>query len=270
MRALAPVKDKLSEQIVPWLSVWESEVKDAITVAQMPDEEESHVYWLIALAGNMLWASTCLLAPSAAAGAAAIAAAEAAELGVAVAEAAGKTAAALRQAAIVTMSGGGAAIGSGTAEKLAEAGKIAVNLKGNSVWDVKRVLGQITAEKADDLEQLFRGRTLLWANELYEREGDSALQDGNVVFDELAKQYVWSKMFPRVPFESKRGAILSVTRNSVERLLQDFNRQWEEWSSRVEEHWAMLKATARVGRFPGMTPDPGPFQPKLKFDDLAR
>src|SRR5215471_13445843 len=60
-RRIATLEYHVSLLIKQYLADWNEKVDLAITNGQLPKDDDSTVYWFIALAGNLLWAATCFI-----------------------------------------------------------------------------------------------------------------------------------------------------------------------------------------------------------------
>jgi hypothetical protein len=187
----------VNQQIQINLGAWQEQADNAITDAHAPAEEEDRFYFYVALAGNLMWASTCFLDPAVAAEA----------------------------LAIKIMSFSGATVGSGTLEKYRVFGE-----DDTSPDDAKVLIRQMLAKKRGELEEVFKGSRQDWAANLdgiakWEATGDHPEQ-----LLDLFDKYIWEAMFPTIPFnndrfDSVRGTFLKVINNA----LADFNRQFKEY-----------------------------------------
>ena len=258
-RRVATLEPFVHLQIKIYLDEWKEQVNAAITDAQMPVEPQSRAYWFIALAGNLLWAATCFVPTGgplrlAVSGVASATEKGAMELGLSAA--ASVEASATGQRVIQVMSVAGATIGSGTVEQLAGS-------TGNPEQDGKRVIRVIIGKKRADLEDVFKPRSSQWASEI-----DALAQWGDDV-KELMDKYLWIKMFPRIPYDRDRFVtIYKLALSNVSRVLADYNAQWKDWSFRKERSQPQWKHRRMYGEdWDYSVPDPGPFQPKLKFDN---
>src|SRR5438876_11242833 len=66
-RRIEELRGYANLQMQIYLNSWGDEVRDAINLAQPPSRPQSHLFWYIALARNLLWAATSLINPAAAA-----------------------------------------------------------------------------------------------------------------------------------------------------------------------------------------------------------
>lgn len=188
--------DKLSEyvneQVQNFLNGWEIHAQSALTVSQMPQDEDSKVYWYIALLGNMIWAGTCLLNPESAA------------------------------AAIIIMSFSGAAVGSGSIEQL-------YKNPPEKPDDAKKLIAGEIAQKRDELETQFRKERYKWASEIVALESWESNKTPNDLID-MADAYIWKKMFPRILYTDKKySTIFQGCVSNITAMLVDFNNQWHQW-----------------------------------------
>ena len=261
-----------------YLDEWKEQVDAALTDVK-PSDDKSRFYWYVALAGNLLWAATCFINPGAAVSASAI------HLATAGRDTLGRFAArtalvevqtsASAQRLIQLMSVGGALIGSGTAEQFAglDAKKTATfNLKighntekitvsGDPEADGRHIARLVLANKRGELEELYRPLEMQWALEI-----DALAQWGGDV-DELMDNYLWMKLFPRIPYVKRFVTIHELALKNMKSAIEDYNRQWDDWLFRKERSRPEWKHRRMYGEdWDYSVPDPGPFQPKLKFE----
>lgn len=258
--ALKPFVDQL---IKTYLDEWKEQVDTSITDAQLPVEEESRIYWYIALAGNLLWAATCFVptgGPLRLAVSGAAAAARRGAMEIEVAAVASVEASATGQRVIQIMSFSGATVGSGTVEQVFKN-----KSTGNPEQDGKRIVREIVASKRAELEDVFKLRAQQWASEI-----DALSGWGDDVHD-LMDRYLWVNMFPRIPYDKNRFVtIYELALSNVTGVLADYNKQWKDWSFRKERSKPEWKHRRMYGEdWDYSVPDPGAFQPKLKFDSLT-
>lgn len=288
---VAALKHHVHGLVKTYLDEWKDQMDVALTDAK-PSDEKSRFYWYVALAGNLLWAATCFINLEAAVSVSAIRRALAAGAG---RDALGKFAArtvsvetsANAQQLIAIMSVGGALIGSGTAEQLSGLGETTtgtfkykigdkvedIQASGNPEVDGKYIARLVLAYKRGELEELYRPLETQWASEI-----DALAQWGGDL-DELMDNYLWTKLFPRLPYvphvsyPRRFVTIYQLGLNNMKGALEDYNRQWGAWLFKKERSSGPGRAREIV---PGLAPpanwggpDPGPFQPKLNFDMLA-
>ena len=252
-RRLAGLEKYVNHQVQINLTGWKEEVDQAINRAAAPAEPESRIYWYIALAGNLLWAATCLLDPPAAIGEAAAVAARVEafdfftppEFGAKAREAerafeaelskVAKAAAAGQQRVINTMSFAGAAVGSGVIEQGMQL--VREKFPGRDVGrltpeDGKDLVRDVAGRKRDELEEIYKAMRGTWALQLdviaWLAKECSRDQEPLGVYD----QYVWMLMFPRIDYDENRfNTIRHMALKKVEATLADFNRQWKKWQT---------------------------------------
>jgi hypothetical protein len=193
--------DQMFSQIQIHLLGWVEKVDAAMQVASEPPEKNATFYWVIALAGNLLWAATSLEIPS--------------------------------KLAQKLMSFGGAAVGSGVVEKARDAYEaVAADTKDNRK-DI--VMGEV-ARLQSELEEKFQAARARWANELDDAQrlhpsGDRFLED--------LEAFVWNKMFA-IPFTTDRGdgryfQVYQQSKKNIEMLLGALRDQWEAWKDREKD-----------------------------------
>jgi hypothetical protein len=245
-----------------YLNEWKEAMDTVITDAKSPEDEKSRFYWFVALAGNVLWAATCLV-PAGGAVAAGAAAVEAA---------------ARAQRAIKIMSFGGAIVGSGTAEQIfGNRGNASGNLKiqigttiqqftatGDPAADGKTIARLVLAAKRDELEDLFKSQEKQWALDV----NDAA--EGGFDVKEVMDTFVWQQLFPRIPYKGKHQSMYQSGLTSVNGALADYSKQWKDWQFRKERSKPYWKHRRMYGEYWDYSvPDPGDFKPQLKFDLLT-
>jgi hypothetical protein len=283
---VAALEPRLHPLVVAYLGQWKEQMDTAITDARLP-EEKSRFYWFMALAGNLLWAATCFIPVGAAvSGARVLEVAALNELNkFSDAFAKAKEAilsvetSASAQRVIQAMSVGGAILGSGFGEQFMGVPRPApktirvkvddlteeVPATGNPETDGKAVLRVVLALKEGTLETVFKQRERQWALEI-----DALAQWGDDV-KEILDSYLWTHMFPRIPYDMKKLAtIYLLAAKNVNGALEDFNSQWKEWQFRKQHSGPEYKNVRMRGDvWDYSVPDPGAFQPKLTFDLLA-
>jgi hypothetical protein len=259
------VRNFVHQQIPINLGAWKTEVNDAIGIAAPPARPESRFFWYLALAGNLVWAATCLIAPPAAAGIAAaeLAAGEAAErfmtrkeiarqLATDLTKEAAKDADKVRSFVSKTMNFGGAAVGSGVLEsKKKDPGPD----DGKAL--VRDIIGKRRANLEDDYKKNMRDD---WTKTLLEKWDEWDDVDEPLEGFDL---FLWTQMFPSIPYDENRfNTIRNGAQRVIESALADYNRQWYKYQtdismpqpSRAYALWAM-----------GTLAEVAPFSPKLLF-----
>ncbi|MCS3896421.1 hypothetical protein M2171_005554 [Bradyrhizobium japonicum USDA 38] len=289
-KRLSHLGDFIHLTIGPNLTSWKLEIDGAIEQAKYPTKPESRIFWYIALAGNLLWAATSLLSPSAAAAAAssqyvnrfvqgtkpgragittplktdAANTAHAIEsAGAHVAEGASKAAKAAEVAQtriIQLMSFSGAAVGSGTIEQLFPNRDVATLQPEDGKEIVRTVVGHRRAE----LEKVYKGVVKEWAAELdalamWEAVGSS--DEPRQLYDKV----IWEKMFPRIPYDDQRFNVIRTTaRAKVEGVLTDYDLQWRRWvTNQMMPKYHQSEALYAMGTLAVV---PKVFTAKLNFD----
>jgi len=263
---VAELRKFVHQQIEINLNSWKIEMEGAINTAVGPSRPESNFYWYVALAGNLLWAATALLAPPAAIAAQTVrarllvagedAASEAVKNA---ARLAGENAARFRSHVITDMSFTGAAIGSGSVEKIARAGAI----ERLGAEDGKKVVRDYIGRQRANLEDLYK-RYLrdTWANQLnglgiWEAAGNAP--EPLDVYD----PFIWAQMFPGVAYDEERfNTLRNNARAKIESALADYNRQWHNYHAydyMPHEHSAYALYAM------GTLAIRGPFEPHLDF-----
>ncbi len=258
------VRNFVHQQIPINLGAWKTEINDAIGLAAPPAQPESRFPWYLALAGNLLWAATCLIAPPAAAGIAAteIAIGEAAERFMTRKEIAKQLASDIVQEAAKnkdqvnsfltkTMSFGGAAVGSGILEPKKEPGPD----DGKAL--VRKIIGERRANLEDDYKKNMRDN---WTKQLLATWDEWDDIDEPL---ELFDLFLWGQMFPRIPYDEERfNAIRTGAQRVIESALADYNRQWLKYQADTmmpqPNRAYALYAMGTLAEIP-------PFSPKLLF-----
>jgi hypothetical protein len=214
-------------------------VDQAINSCGVPDGTESRIYWYIALAGNLLWAATCLLAPPTAAGAAGAKAVEAADIAaldflsppapgakpLQDLSKVAKATEAMQSRVITLMSFAGGTVASGTVEQVfpsRDIGSLAPE-------DGKNLVRNVVGRRRAELEKIYAEVRGEWALQLDAIGMSNSLASRQQPL-ELYGQYLWTQMFPRIDYNENRfTAIRDTARKKVETMLADYNRQWQKW-----------------------------------------
>jgi hypothetical protein len=263
------VRSFVHQQIPINLNAWKTEVNTAIDLAAPPAKPESRVFWFVALAGNLVWAAVCLIAPPAAAGIAAaeIAVGEAAErfmtqkeiakqlaseIRTNIAKTAKDNADAVRSVVTKTMNFGGAAVGSNILTPKAKENPGAEDGKAM----VRDIIGKSRANLEDDYKKSMRD---VWTEQLiqiWKTAGDIEPLD---LFD----LFLWAQMFPRIPYDEDRfNAVRKSAQSVIESALADYNRQWVKYQTdRMMPRYNQAYALWAMGTLAIL----GPFNPKLLF-----
>jgi len=200
---LPGMEKSINEAIPGLLTSWQQQVDNAITDAPTPMEDESRKYFWIALAGNLLWASTVFLNPAAAG----------------------------EMVLIKMMSGVGATIGSGAWQQ--------VDNDSGPPQDPKLIIRQQVAKARGSLEEYFQKKRHDWAAG-FSRLQDWDAPDAAAL--DAFNQYLWEQMFPWIKYDNDRfDNIRLEALEKVKATLADFNRQWREfqranvWAGRAEQ-----------------------------------
>jgi hypothetical protein len=271
------VRSFIHQQIPINLNAWHTEMYAALDGAAPPANPDSRFFWYVALIGNLVWAAPCMINPVAAAEIAVTEAlvGEAAERYMTQREIAKQLASeiraklyakareesskAVRSFLIKTMNIGGAAVGSDSVEvaftdtqherRGPEDGKKMVR----NALDVRRVA----------LEHEYKHNMRdVWADLLVETwKGLGQVEEPLDLFD----LFLWSQMFPRIPFNDDRDERLLLIRIgatlAIESALADYNQQWLKWvrdSSMPHGHIANALWVMGTMAIPS-------FRPKLLF-----
>ena len=236
-----------------FLDEWLIQMNQANNHASAP-AEESHSHWLLALAGNLLWAASCFV-PGAGilAGAVVKGVQQAAMTGI------GKT-------MYVLMAHGGAVLGAGTVDQLASGP--------DGAPSGKDVVQRNLNAKRNELGENFHKHVEEWASQMatakiFEAASSRSQED----FMQAVDKFLWASMFPSIGFEDITtmydGAL-----KKINGVLADFNRQYRAWQKdtavpprrhRVYHGEDVSLNEAEVGRAEQYR-DSHPFNPKLVFD----
>ena len=213
-RRIAELEKYVNHQLQINLTSWKEEIDQAIGQAAYPVKPESQIYWFIALAGNLLWAATCFVAPEAAV----------------VVKAAEKDATAVAKVAfqsrvVAAMSVTGAAVGSGAVEKLFP------NRDVDAITpeDGKNLVRDWAGKQRAVLEDIYKEQRRAWATQL---DGKwDPIANGEEPLD-IYDRTIWENMFPRISYDDDRfNAIRHTAKRKVEGVLADFNRQWQKFQT---------------------------------------
>jgi len=228
-------------QIQSFLHGWEIQAVAALSVASMPPEEDSQIFWFIALGGNMLWAATCMINPVAGVGL---------KIG---AKMSAETAALLTK----VMSFSGAFAGSGGIQFGYEKIEKIWKDPPGSVEDAKSLAASYVVEKRDLLELIFKTKRREWANALADvgNWGETTEQ----IID-MHQQYIWDQMFPRIPYDGgdhKYTRILNLCVENMKAMLADYKVNWKSYQQMAS--WYGAAERKRRGIY-------FKYNPKLRFD----
>lgn len=188
MTTLQQAERKSDDLIVDFLKDWMDAANLAHSSVDMRIEEEARDFWVVALAGNLAWAIGGFMPVT---------------------------------VAVKAVVMGGAIMGSGTADKVANA------TRGKPPNPAKLIAGRI-AETADGLEKylLQRRREEKWELTIAVFNLDNA--------DDLqeARKYLWErKAFPRVSYDRRRKELLEIMIKNIESQVAAFKTQWKIWNS---------------------------------------
>jgi hypothetical protein len=181
----------VDEQIQIYLNGWEIQAQAALSVAQQPPDDDSKVFWFIALGGNLLWAAASLNP-----------------------EAVGVN---------IIISFAGAAIGSGSIEQL-------YKNPPEEPGDAKQLAVTWITAKRDKFESEFMKSERKWAEELVGLEDWEAAGTQTDKLIDVYHAYIWRNMFPRIPYtDQKFSTILSGCTKNINAMLADFKVQWQQY-----------------------------------------
>lgn len=188
---LPAVEQYINQQIPILLGAWQQQVDNAITDEPYAMEEQSKIYWWIALGGNLVWAATCFLNPAVAG----------------------------EMTLIKIMSVAGATYGSGTPEKAAP--------PPDNPPAAKEGIREQIAIARGRLETEFEKKSREWASGFI-RLQDWGKDDPTILSEFNA--YIWQQMFPTIPYDELRfKQILNMAKEAVKSAVADFNRQWKQF-----------------------------------------
>jgi hypothetical protein len=243
---LRDLEKYINLQIQINLVSWNTEMKDAINLANYPTRPDSHIFWWIALAGNMLWAATCFISPPAAA-----------------------TAAAIRSqtSVIQLMSVAGAAVGSGAVDRITrKLGKQDLSKIKIHPEDGKDIVRNVVGIKRATLEDIYKAMRANWASVL---DGIAMWESASRAQEplELYDKYIWTQMFPRIAYDEQRfNTIRDKARAKVEGVLASYEHQWTRWvTAPMMPQYHQAEALWAMGTL-AQIPKDRIFQPDLKFD----
>ncbi len=262
---IASLENSLSTSVEAFiatgLSDWAQAAEGAINDARDPDEADSEIFWLIALAGNMLWASTVFFPPAAVVG---------------------EITTATKAASLL-----GAALGSGTVQKLF--------IRPPKPDGAKAFLRDVVAARKDALREMYVGAADEWIKRVlapYVIEDVSGLQwEGRgrpapEVFDQdLQKVTVHGQarlrdftvehfLFPGAPFTAKEQSVgmRNLMVKELQGALLDFNQQYLYWIGGRQLYIEQNSSYDDLMRTKGEERELGeeyekqsPFSPQLKF-----
>jgi hypothetical protein len=248
------IKIYVSDHIEQFLTDWRIEAENAINRSTYPVPQHSRAYFFLALAGNLIWASTSLLGAAQAMATeakalAAVSRAEAAAARSAIATGKGVTAGGIdalmaqgraaqtasvagREAAIMkAMSFGGAVVGGGAIEQASPpeegpAGEAAAKEKVSKQIALARGL----------LEEIYKREISDWTRDIIGvTTWEGGFKDG--VLDHVQSltstwsKYIWDKMFAGIKFDSDRFDNIRMQMiNTINGVIADYNRQLEEFN----------------------------------------
>ena len=228
--------EDVEQFITDGLQDWKTAAEGAIADAQDPEDDDSIVYWLISLAGNLLWAATVFFPPAglAAAGASTVTTAT-------------------KVASMV-----GATVGSDTVRKMAQ--------DPPSTDEAKKSLRDMIAKKADELRTMFLDSADDWiagdlanyvTNEMLTAAHITPDSGGHLADDNAEKlmQSVREKATLRAytlekflfPGGDIKAGNLSTTLRKfmlreLTRALADYNRQFREWKKDRKDYvWQQVR-----------------------------
>jgi|SRR5215475_6279538 len=230
--------EPIDMQIQIYLNGWQIQAVAATAVAEPPPEDDSKLFWYIALGGNLLWAGTCLINP-------------AAGIGLRIANQA-------RAALLVkVMSFAGATVGSGGVQYGHDVYEHYWKDPPPTVEDAKKLVADWIVQKHDVLEKLFKMMRREWATDL------AALEDWGGTTEQIVdmhQQYIWMQMFPRIPYDSGDGKYTLIQRlcvRNIESMLGDFRLSWKQYWQYA--NWYGSGERRRRGIY-------FKYNPKVKFD----
>jgi hypothetical protein len=230
--------------ITDGLQDWDIAAEGAVADAHDPADDDSIVYWLISLAGNLLWAATVFFPPAGA-------------LAGAAAAAKGGASAATKVASVL-----GATAGSDTVRKMVQ--------DPPATDEAKKFLRDMIARKADELRRTFLDSADDWiAENLANFVTDEMLRAAHITPDsgqhltdadvEQLMQSVREKgtlraytlehfLFPGgdIKAGSLRTTLRKFMLRELNRALSDFNQQFRDWKSDRKD-WVWQKIHDKYG-----------------------
>jgi hypothetical protein len=252
------------------LNAWHDQVKAGLDLAAPPAKPESRFYWYVALAGNLIWAATCLINPVVAVeiGATELLAADAgmrvlakeeialaAEIKTKLTKMRADNSNKVRSFVSKSMNFGGAAVGSGGIEAAVSSSTPP------GPEDGKKILLDAIDEHWADLEDDYSENMLdVWTDQLVEiwKQAGGQVKKPLGLFDRA----LWALMFPSFPFTKDRYKLIRFeAKRVIESALADYNRQWLKWErDRSMPHGHQAYASWAMGTM--AIPS---FRPKLLF-----
>lgn len=237
-----------------FLLAWLNEVNQALNHASAPNEGTD--YWLLALAGNLLWAASCFVP-----GAGIVAGAAAAGAAAAGMSKVGK-------AMYAIMAIGGATLGSGTVDKLQ-----AVDQSGQPTG--KDVVQHHLNAKYKKLTEYLADKNEEWVTQLMalpKFKNPDSFKTWEAYLGAV-DEWLWASIFPPIAFNDL-DKIYDGALGKLNGVLASFNRQYRDWiDSTKAKGYTEVKLGPRFGPIP--TTDwaevdryraSHPFNPKLTFD----
>ena len=127
---------------------------------------------------------------------------------------------------------------------------------------MRRVVGVKRAE----LEDMYKEMRGAWALELYGLAIWEAVNRDQEPL-EIYGEYIWTKMFPRVPYDVIRFNVIRETAKAkVEGILKDYDMQWQRWvTAPMMPQYHQAEALWAMGTL-AVVPKNRVFRPRLNFD----
>src|SRR5262249_33285430 len=98
-----------------------------------------------------------------------------------------------------------------------------------NVEDAKKLAADWIVQKRDVLETLFKMVRREWATNL------AALDDWGGTTEQIVdmhQQYIWTQMFPRIPYDNGEGKYTLIQRlcvRNIESMIADFKASWQKY-----------------------------------------
>lgn len=222
------IKELMYMQIQMHMLGWVEKVDEAINDADDPADDESVVYWFIALAGNLCWAATSLKPV----------------------QAAYKTA--------VAMSFIGAAVGSGTVQKIGMAISQPEHRKSFLKGEVAKLQGIYLTE--------FQNARDKWAERI------DSLRINPSVYPEYIDNFTWNNMFPIAADSGtdKYYKIYVEAKANAKKILEVFDEEWEKYKPTQEIYVIDRRRIFTPGYGKPFNPDPALQYIRNQMENIIR
>jgi len=244
----AESREKLLDILVPYIRVrgvqfldeWLLQAISAKSDANAPPEEKSKVYWLITLAGNLIWAASCFIP-----GAGILKAPEVIR-GALVWKPGGMTSPG--KGFYATMQVGGGILAAGTVEQVKK--QVAADSSGAPTG--KDIIAEKLNEQRKKLGAQFEKSISSFGGELarFDNFQPDVFERDRVKFLAAVDLALWDSIFPSIGYEDL-SSFYQTALSTINSALGDFKHQYKGWSE-ARLRFAMNKggAMARTGRGP--------------------